>query len=90
MQVLAFSGGQRKEEDLTVALVSAVADARKTSGTYGTETAGETQPLWYHHRHEADAALYVEQVCYLCKADASRTAAIHGISIACMKYRVDR
>ena len=40
-QVLSFSGGQRKEEDLTSALVAAVADARREAGTYGIETPGE-------------------------------------------------
>ena len=40
-QVLAFSGGQRREEDLTGALVAAVAAARSEAGTYGVETPGE-------------------------------------------------
>ena len=40
-QVLAFSGGQRKEEDLTSALVAAVVAARRQAGTYGVETLGE-------------------------------------------------
>ena len=40
-QVLAFSGGQRREEDLASALVAAVADARRNAGTYGVETPGE-------------------------------------------------
>ena len=38
VQVLAFSGGQRQEEDLTSALVAAVVDARKAAGTYAIET----------------------------------------------------
>ncbi|CAL5228170.1 g11251 [Coccomyxa viridis] len=38
LQVLAFSGGQRREEDLASALVAAVADARRNAGTYGVET----------------------------------------------------
>ena len=40
VQVLAFSGGQRREEDLTSALVAAVVDARTAAGTYGIETPG--------------------------------------------------
>lgn len=40
VQVLAFSGGQRQEEDLTSALVAAVVNARKAAGTYGIETPG--------------------------------------------------
>ena len=41
-QVLAFSEGQRREEDLTGALVAAVAAARREAGTYGVETSGES------------------------------------------------
>ena len=41
VQVLSFSGGQRKEEDLTSALVAAVAAARTEAGTYGVESPGE-------------------------------------------------
>lgn len=38
--MLAFSGGQRREEDLTAALVAAITDARRAAGTYGIETPG--------------------------------------------------
>ena len=40
-QVLAFSEGQRKEEDLTSALVAEEVAARREARTYGVETSGE-------------------------------------------------
>ena len=40
VQVLAFSGEQRREEDLTSALVAVVVDARTAAGTYGIEAPG--------------------------------------------------
>ncbi len=40
MEVLASSGGQRQEEDLTAALVAAVVDARSAASTYGIQTPG--------------------------------------------------
>lgn len=40
MQVIAFSQGQRREEDLLRALVDAVAAARSAAGTLGQELPG--------------------------------------------------